>query len=275
MTSEVAYVVRALRRQPAFAAGVVLTFALAIGVNATMFGLVSKLMLAPPAGVRDAEQVARVALRYLTDDGNEFVASTTSYPKFRALHGVTGAFSAVAASKADTLVAGQGTAVSRVPVLGVTGDYIRLLGSIPMLGRAIERADDEPPAGQRVVVVSHAYWRMAFGGDAGIIGRDILLNDKPFKVVGVAPPGFNGDSPSAVALFMPLSALMADRGAGWLSNHHMNVVSIVVRLRDGVLPLAASAMARGALVEEATSAGDADAPSRERVSGGPERASGK
>ena len=133
--SDLRYAARALRRQPAFVAGVTLTFALAIGANATMFGLVSRLMLSPPPGIRDAAQVARVGFRHVTDDGAEFVMNTASYPAFRAVASVSNAFDGVAASKADTLTSGQGTAVSRVAAIGVSGDYFQVLGASPILGR--------------------------------------------------------------------------------------------------------------------------------------------
>src|SRR5438445_2469133 len=83
--TDVRYAVRTLRREPTFVAGVVLTFALAIGTNAAIFGLVTRLMLAPPPGIRDADHVARARFAFVTDDGDAFVASTTSYPTFRTL----------------------------------------------------------------------------------------------------------------------------------------------------------------------------------------------
>src|SRR5512138_2392996 len=76
------YALRSLPREPTFVAGVVLPFALAIGMNAAMFGLVTRLMLSPPPGIRDADRVARIGLSFLDDDGNSFAMSTTSYPVF-------------------------------------------------------------------------------------------------------------------------------------------------------------------------------------------------
>src|SRR5215217_731383 len=97
------YAARTLRREPAFVAGVVLTFALAIGTNAAMFGLVTRLMLAPPPGIRDAERVMRARFAFISEDGDPFVASTTSFPTFRSLRAQTSAFAAVAASKPDSV----------------------------------------------------------------------------------------------------------------------------------------------------------------------------
>src|SRR5580765_438526 len=79
------YAARSLRREPGLVFGVVATFALAIGANAAIFGLVSRLMFSPPPGIRDAERVAHVRLRFSGGGDASFVATTTSYPTFRAL----------------------------------------------------------------------------------------------------------------------------------------------------------------------------------------------
>src|SRR5829696_4421689 len=91
---DVRYAARALRREPTFVAGVVLTFALAIGTNAAMFGLVTRLMLAPPPGIRDADRVDHARFSFVGDEGDVFVAITTSYPTFRSLRAQRDAFEA-------------------------------------------------------------------------------------------------------------------------------------------------------------------------------------
>src|SRR2546423_13596195 len=119
---DVKYAARTLRREPTFVAGVVLTFALAIGTNAAMLGLVTRLMLAPPPGIGDAERVARVQLRVVDEDGSAFTLGTTSYPTFRALHAARSAVEAVAAARADTLTLGRGADGGRVSALAPAGE---------------------------------------------------------------------------------------------------------------------------------------------------------
>ena len=165
LARDLRYGARSLRSEPTFVAGVVLTFALAIGTNAAMFGLVTRLMLAPPPGIANAERVAQVRLRHTDEDGAQFVASTTSYPNFLALHSSKGAFAAVAATTSDTMAAGRSPNVQQIAVLGATGDYFATLGAAPALGRFFGRGDDELPRGSSVIVLSHAYWERAFAGD--------------------------------------------------------------------------------------------------------------
>jgi putative ABC transport system permease protein len=267
------YAIRTLRREPALVAGVVATFALAIGTNAAMFGLVTRLMLAPPPGIRDADRVAQVGLTLVTDDGDVFTTTTTSYPNFRLLRGQHAAFASVAASKPDTVTTGRNPNVAQIGVLSATGEYFATLGASPALGRFFGPADDEPLGGSSVIVLGHAYWQRTFGGDRAVLGHEIIVNDQPFTIIGVAAPGFNGDQLAEVDAFIPFSASMRSHGGDWMSNRYMNLVSIVVRLQNGVAPVAARQMASAALRDESSAAGRATAPSVELTSIVPGRAS--
>ena len=245
---------RALRREPGFVATVVLTFALAIAANAAMFGLIDRLMFSPPPGIARAERVARVQLWVNQDGGEPFAMSTTSYPVYRELRESGGAFASVAATRSDTMLVGRSPDVTRVAGLGATGDYFTTLGAAPALGRFFGPSDDEVPAGNPVVVLGDAYWRRNYGSDRSVLGRQIVIGEQPFTIVGVTPPGFNGDQLAAVDLYVPLSALMRAQGSSWTTNHGMHIVSVLVRLRDGVALDAARKVATAAVRGE--SAGD-------------------
>ena len=252
---DIRYAVRTLRREPTFVAGVVATFALAIGANAAMFGLVTRLMLSPPPAIRDAEHVAKVGLSFITEDGDSFNTTSTSYPTFRSLHAQTRAFAGVAATSSDTLTVGRTPNVDQLAVLGASGDYFTVLGTAPAFGRFFGPADDEPPSGSSVIVIGYAYWQRTFAGDRAVVGRELVVDDQVFTIIGVAPRGFNGDGLGAVDAFMPLSALFRKRGNSWVSSPFLNIVSIVVRLHDDVAPVAARQMASAALREESSAAG--------------------
>lgn len=257
MKSDLVSAIRALRREPGFVAGVVFTFALAIAASASMFGLVDRLMLSPPPGIGRADRVARVRLWITEDGGDSFAVSTTSYPVFRALRESNGAFASIAAERPDTMLIGRSPDVARVAGLAATGDYFTTLGAMPQLGRFFGPADDERPSGNPVVVLGDAYWRRTYGADRSVLGREIVLGEQPFTVVGVARPGFNGDQLSAIDIFVPLSAAMRAGGPGWMTSHGMNVVSMVARLRDGVNLTAARRIATGALRGESAIGGRA------------------
>jgi hypothetical protein len=252
MTRDFVTAARALRREPGFVAIVVLTFALAIAANAAMFGLVNRLMLSAPPGIGNADRVARVRLCLNEEGGESFAMSTTSYPVFQELRASTAAFAAIGATRPDTMLVGRGPDVTRVAGLGATGDCFTTLGATPALGRFFGPSDDVPPAGNPVVVLGEVYWRRAYGGDRSALGQRIVIGEQPFTIIGVARPGFNGDQLFAVDLFMPLSAMMRASGSEWMTNHRTNVVSLAVRLRDGVSLVAARTIATAAVRGESS-----------------------
>jgi predicted permease len=240
---ELIYATRSLRRDPALAIGVILTLGLAIGANAAMFGLVTRLMLPAPPGIADPARVSRIALNLITDEAEQYTSSTTSYPIYQALAERTESFSAVAAVRSGTHTVGRGADAIRVDAIEATGQYFTVLGARPALGRFFTPADDELPAGNTVVVLAHSFWKRQFGGAMDIIGKQVVFDDATFTVIGVAAPDFSGDALAPVDLFVPFTTASRARPAGWWSDLGINLISIVARLRDGVSPAAASAAA--------------------------------
>lgn len=224
------YALRSLRREPALVAGVVATFALAIGANAAMFGLVSRLMLAAPPGVADPGQVGRVVM-------------STNYPEYQRVASLGDAFASVAAVRDMNVILGRGGDATEARAIAATGDYFRTLGARPALGRFFDTRDDELPAGNAVVVLSHAYFNSRFGGDRSALGREIVIDGTAFTVIGVSAPNFSGDQTRAVDVFVPLSAAMRRQEAGWWSNGRIRMLSIIARARDGVTTDAAAGRA--------------------------------
>ena len=225
------HALRSLRREPGLVAAVVLTFALAIGANAAMFGLVSRLMLAAPPGVAEPASVARIR-------------QTTSYPRYREVASLTQAFSSVAAAFPRKVIFGETAGAAEISAIAATGSYFRTLGARPALGRFFTPDDDQLPAGTAVAVLSHSFHRNRFAGDAAALGRSILIDGTSYTIIGVAQPEFSGDGLAAVDVFVPLSAALRGSDPQWWANDRINLVSIIVRLRDGVTPAAASALAR-------------------------------
>jgi len=238
-----AYAIRSLRREPTLVAGVVLTFALAIGANAAMFGLVTRLMLSAPPGVANAERIGRVTLHVRAEDGEQYTASTTSYPLFRSLQQARDVFAFVAAVNPTTMIMGHAADATEVRAIAASGEYFSVLGARPAFGRMFGPGDDELPAGNTVVVLSYSYWKRRFAGDLAVIGRSIELDGTTFTIVGVTAPNFSGDGVSAVDLFVPLSAAFRNRGENWWSDARINLVSVIARIRDDVSPAGAAGAA--------------------------------
>ncbi|HEY9227301.1 MAG TPA: ABC transporter permease, partial [Gemmatimonadaceae bacterium] len=251
---DTAYAVRSLRREMTLVAGVVATFALAIGTNAAMLGLVTRLMLAPPPGIREPERVARIRIERTDADGESFAMTTVSYPVFRALEEVKRGFASVAAVRTDTMMVGRGSDLTPAAVVQASGNYFSVVGATAHVGRFFGPADDELPIGNFVVVLSHAYWKRRCGEQRSVIGSSIVIDGQPFTIVGVAPRGFNGDELAPVDLFMPFSAALRTREFGWWMNDRINLASVLVRIAPSVRPAAAAEMATAAYLGRQTSA---------------------
>jgi putative ABC transport system permease protein len=251
MLRDLRFALRAFRREPAFVAGTVLTFALAIGANTSMFGLVDRLLFASPPGIRDPERVVRLSLTFKAEDGARYTISTTSYPLFQAVT-TAAAFDDVAAVRADTLTVGIGADLAEVAVVETSGRYFAVLGVSPAAGRLLGPSDDEFPSGNDAVVLSFAYWQRRFGGDVAAIGTHLVVDGQTLTVVGVTPRGFTGTDLAPVDLFVPLTTASRSHDALWWSNPGMHVVSIVGRLRQGVTAAAAGAMVASTLRADAT-----------------------
>ena len=249
LLTDTRYALRTFRREPTFVAGIVLTFGLVIGTNAAMFGLVQRLMLAPPPGVQDAERVVRVATTVTADDGSVFTMESTSYPAFRDLAALDRAFDAVAAVSADSVTTGEGADLAEVPAVKASGQYFTALGVRPAAGRLFGPSDDALPNGNDIVVLSHAFWQRRFAGEASAVGQQLVVDGQRLTIIGVAPRGFNGTDLAPVDLFVPLTTAMRNRGAGWWSDQRIRMVSIIAHLRKGVAVKEAEALALQTLRE--------------------------
>ncbi|HSA56754.1 MAG TPA: ADOP family duplicated permease [Gemmatimonadaceae bacterium] len=237
--SDLVHTFRGIRRAPGFAAIVVVTLGLALGANATMFGIVDRLLLRPPPHIVAPERVQRVNVaRWF--DGLRPPGPSLSYPAFQDLRDRSTAFAAVAAFNAAGMSYGLGARGQEVAAVHATGRYFQVLGARPALGRFFGDEEDRMPRGQPVAVLGHAFWRAAFGGDSGVIGRTMLLDGRRFEVIGVAPESFTGTELTRVDVWLPLTATIGEEIPRWVESRGWQSFRVIVRLRDGVNPAAAN-----------------------------------
>ena len=208
--ADLRYGLRTLRKNPGFTAVAVLTLALGIAVNATMFSLVSAFLLRRPPG-HDPERVAVVtslnpAQGFLSD------ANPVSAPNFIAWREANHVFADMAAADEYRTVSltpqGQPQALRSA---AVSPNYFSVLGVSPELGRAFSDGEAQPGR-DHVVILSHDLWERQFGSDASLIGRTIRVNREDFTVLGVMPESFHllGFTPQ---LWTPLVLTAADQTA--------------------------------------------------------------
>jgi len=235
------YALRGLRRAPGFTAAVVLSLALGIGANTTMFGVLDTLLLKPPAHVRDPGRVQRLYLQRNYGPGAIFTGIQASFPEYERLQGVP-AFQALAASFLAEVSLGRGADARPVDVSAVTASYFPLLGVRPVLGRFFDAMDDRVD-GAPVAVVSWRFWRGQLHGDPGVLGRTLPIGRFTYTIVGVAPRDFTGPDPTGPDIWLPLRTAAPDLNSPRALTSPMPWIEVLARLVPGTTPAAAAAQA--------------------------------
>ncbi len=200
LLQDLRFAIRAFRRQPAFAAVVVLTLALGIGANTAIFSVVNGVLLSPLPFDR-SEDLINVWGRFDPVSGFDFPTFPLSPPEFVDYRWQNETMDDVAAFSPGsvTITSGDGDP-ERVSIGRVSANTFDLLGIEPTLGRTFTAEEDNPDAD--VVVLAYGYWQTRFGGDPGIVGQTILTNGVASTVLGVMPEGFG--FPNAARLWAPI-----------------------------------------------------------------------
>lgn len=243
---DIATAFRALAATPVLSGAAILTMAVAAGVNLTMFGLIDRALLSPPAHVADPSRVFTMAFHAPGND--EGLRVTTSYPTFRTIRDQVPALSAAGFQRTSLTAVIDGDQRSLNAML-VTSTYFDVLGARSVLGAGLRQERDD--AGPATAVISHAFWRSAFGSDPAAVGRRVSIHGLDYTIVGVMPEGFSGQSPTDVDIWVPFAAAMQDE-PGWDHQQYRNIVSVVARLLPGETVASAEAQARRALNVHAT-----------------------
>jgi putative ABC transport system permease protein len=248
LLTELRFAVRTLRRAPGFVIAVTVTLALGIGANATMFGLIERLLLRVPERVRDPGRVVTAAKYERDSEGNEGVQEVLSYPIYRDLTQLP-AFSHVAAISTRNLTLGRGADARQVTGALVTSAYFDLLGVRPQAGRFFSPEDDALPNGLPVMIVSHEFWTARLGGDRAVLGRGLSVGARQFTVIGIAPPDFAGHDRRPVDLWIPMSAGRSSTpgDTAWALGRQSYWLQVLARLREGVTPAVAAEQMTAAL----------------------------
>ena len=182
---DIRYGLRGFRKQPGFTAVAVLTLAVGLGANLTVFTMVDALLLRP-LPVPGASSLVTLT-RWLQGNSSEHF----SYPQVVALSDRTELFSSVAGVGSGTVQVGPPEAVEPAGAAWVSGHYYNTLQLTPAAGRLLTAADDQPGAAP-AAVISYDYWMRRFGGVAEAIGEPALIEGQSVPIVGVTPRGFIG-----------------------------------------------------------------------------------
>jgi hypothetical protein len=188
LLSDIRYGLRLLRRTPGFSGLAVLTLALGIGATTAVFSLVNAVLL------RDLPYSEPERLAFLYEPipgipGAPLEAWAPVNGDFFTWQKDSRSFESMAMFTNDGLNVSLGDAAFRASGSRVTADFFRVLGVSPALGRAVDNADVEP-GHARVALISHSLWQSRFGGDRNVLGKEMSLSARPYRIIGVMPAGF-------------------------------------------------------------------------------------
>ncbi len=202
LMQDLRYGFRMALRSPGFTAVAVLTLAIGIAVNTTVFSWVDMMLLRPIPGVPNAGELA--AFETVAQDGGPL---TTSWPDLRDHRDHLKLLSGLAASTPATMTIGEGDHADRIWAELVSANYFAVLGVKPVLGRMFtEQECGDNTDGCPVAIVGGDLWKSRFHGDPHIIGTTVVLNGQRLTVIGVAPAEFRGSLPGLrLSIWAPLT----------------------------------------------------------------------
>ncbi|MGA7854095.1 MAG: ABC transporter permease [Candidatus Acidiferrales bacterium] len=218
------YGARMLRRNPGFAAVAILTLAIGIGANVVIFSLVNGVLL-KPLPFPDSSRVVTI---WETDANRNITRGTASAAEFLDWRDMNHVFQELSASRAVYFTLTGNGEPEQVWGFQVSGNFFRMLRVSPILGRDFT-SEDEQPGHEQVVILSYGLWQRHYGGDASIIGKSVLVDEKPFTVIGILPRNFSlyGTAPE-FEMWKPFAFNRAQLDR---EDHELVVFA---RLRDGV-----------------------------------------
>jgi predicted permease len=250
---DIRFGIRMLGRSPVMTAVVVITLALGIAANAVIFSIVNGFMR--PLPVNSPELL--VVLATQQKDAPIFM-NRMSYPELVDFRKRADSFSDLFAYNVTLLGLSYEGKADKLVVSYVTGNYFSALGVRPAIGRLFLPKEGEVGDDSPYLVLGYTYWQKRFGGDPGIVGKQVLINGKAGTIIGVAQEGFRGTY-AMVAMdgFVPLSRLSvleeAPAGTNIMTERSERILKVLGRLKPGVSPKQAqssSSAIAAALAEE-------------------------
>src|SRR5579864_479962 len=182
---DVRYALRQLRKSPGFTAVAVLTLALGIGANTSIFSAVYAVLLRP-LPFKDADRLVFIRKQ---NPPRGWTNNPISSPEILGWRDQSGAFEDMAAFSGHSCVLSGSEAAEEDPCETASSNLFSVLGVKPLRGRTFV-SDEDKPEGARVVLLSYGLWRRRFGGDETLIGRSIDVNGGSYTVIGVMPASF-------------------------------------------------------------------------------------
>ena len=233
---DVRHGLRSLLKSPGLTAAAIVSLALGIGANTTLFTWVKAVLLRPVPGASDP-----ASLHVAVITSRDGIPHGWSYPNYRDVRSRATSFDILVQGELLFSLAVDGHS-ERTSGAIVSGNYFQVMGVHAAAGRLLTTDDDVTPGAHPVVVLSYSSWQRRFAGNPGIVGRQVLLNNTPFTVVGVTQPGFIGSFMAVeVGAWVPMAMQAEMQGTSQLEARGRGRMTSWARVRPGTTREQASA----------------------------------
>ena len=216
---DIRYGLRSMLKHRTLTIIAIVTLAFGIGANTAMFSVISAVLLRPLPYTEPDRLV------WMNESGDEVANRWLSYPNFFDWRERSKSFEAMSNFRGFSVVMTGADQPENLGARMVAGDYFKVMGVNPLMGRSFT-TDDEKPGANPVVVISHTFWQNRFAGDKEIVGKAITLDDRPFIVIGVMPQSFMHQGPPP--LWLPANPMK------WETRDVRTAGDVIARLKTGV-----------------------------------------
>ena len=230
LIKDIRYSIRGLIKRPGFVAIAVITLALGIGANTAIFSLVNTVVLRS-LPVDRPHEIVSVAVR-----GKDDSMSAFSYPNYKDFRDRNDVLNGLLVYRFVPLSLSRGGNNERVWGYEVSGNYFDVLNVKAIRGRTFLPEEDQTKLSHPVIVVGYDCWQRRFAGDPNLVGKNVLINNHQFQVIGIAPEGFKGtEFVYSPEMWVPASMMeWVEPGATWIDNRNTKNFFAIGRLKSGV-----------------------------------------
>jgi macrolide transport system ATP-binding/permease protein len=229
LIADIRYSLRSLLKSPGLTLAAVLSLALGIGANTTIFTWVQAVLFRPIPMAADPGSIRVMAM-----ENREGASRSWSYPNYKDFRDRVTMLDVIAQDDQTYNVAVDDTAERSWGGL-VSGNYFQVLGVPAAAGRVFTPEDDVTPGGHPVAVISYSYWQQRFAGNPSVVGKQVTINNTPITIVGVTPEGFIGAFGGvAASLWVPMAMQREMMGGDRLNARGNGWFQMLARLKPGV-----------------------------------------
>ena len=247
MIQDFKFAVRQLLKAPGFTIAAVIVLALGIGTNTAVFSLLDTLFFAPPAYANPTELVQV----FSQDTKNPKSYRAFSYPTYRDIREQNTVFGDVMGFNMALIGIGQKGDTRRAFGAIISSNYFSVLGVPLARGRAFLPEEETPATDRAVAIVSYSYWQKK-NADPSLVGSEIVINGRPFTIVGIAPKGFTTEMIFSPEVWLPLGVydqvvndFQSSERRAVFGDRSGEQLIVIGRLKPGLAPAAAAPSLKG------------------------------